>query len=1109
MTKQVWTPWHQVARLREDLKTGELSLAMFAADLYDVVMGRGRSTYRDPKEFFALTYPTFNLRELAKDVTLRLAGRSDKAIRQLELTYGGGKTHTLITLFHLTNHPETLPDLPAVQEFIQHIGMRPPRARMAVLPFDKLDAEKGMEVAAPNGQTRWLRNPWSVIAWQIAGEEGLRLLNADNKDEERDSAPAENLLVELLAMPGREDLATLVLIDEVLMYVREKVGLDPAWRGKMINFFQYLTQAVTKIDRCAVVATLLTTDPNKSDQLTKEISSDLQSIFRREREESVQPVSKEDVAEVLRRRLFQIDSIRDHQAFKPHVMAALKGIADLDEQTSKDVKTAEERLFKSYPFHPDLTEVFYTKWTNLEAFQKTRGVLRTFALALRSAEKWDESPLISTNVFLSEPGNGELSEAARELANTAATEEYEGKRQEWLTIIEGELDKARVIQAESTGVRHRELEQAVFATFLHSQPIGQRSQTRDLLLLSGASRPDKIDLEKALRRWADVSWFLDEAETSAGEADATGQKSLPKYWRLGSRPNLKQMHHDACLRVSAEVVEAKLIEEIQKVKSLTSGAKEAGAKVHLLPEKPHDIEDDGDFHYAVLGPRAWSDSGKPSAEAQRFINITTSEDRPRVYRNAVVLAAPSRDGLDVARARVRDYLGWEEVREQLKGKEVDLLRRTAMQTSLDEARKKIPETIQQAYCIVVTVSEKNEVQAFKIKVEGTPLFQAISDEAKTRISKTEINAEAMLPEGPYDLWREGEDSRRVKDLAGAFAQFPHLPKMLKRRAILETIVSGCQDGLFVLRSMRPDKSFRTFWMERPDEQTLGDPTLEVVLPEKAVLTEIAVRLLAPGRLPGLWTDGTTSVGQLRSYFSGAHVAKINRGEYEEPLQIPRAENGVIDAALREAVKEGLIWLTSGPASLFKEDVPEGVLTDDAQLQPPPQALTPVDITVNKLPEAWSEGVASGRSIGDALSAQVGKTLPWTLVRDAIESALRTGYLEKAADSGEWPCGLADANRALFRMPQQAKPPVRGTGSLTPVYPVPQPDGRRVAESELDVAAIQNLSDVVSDLAQTATKAGCDLKFRLRIELNNNGKPDDALVEQLNEILKEVSEDLRF
>ena len=99
------TPWHEVVQLRDDLRTGELSLSLFAADLYDVAMGTARPVYRDPSHFFALTYPTFNLRELAKDVVLRLAGKNDKAIRQLELTYGGGKTHTLITLYHLTHNP--------------------------------------------------------------------------------------------------------------------------------------------------------------------------------------------------------------------------------------------------------------------------------------------------------------------------------------------------------------------------------------------------------------------------------------------------------------------------------------------------------------------------------------------------------------------------------------------------------------------------------------------------------------------------------------------------------------------------------------------------------------------------------------------------------------------------------------------------------------------------------------------------------------------------------------------------------------------------------------------------------------------------------------------
>ena len=146
MSNLPWTPWHKVVQLRDDLKSGKLPLAIFAADLYDVIMGKAKPVYQDAEEFFALTYPTFNIRELVKDVIVRLKGQNEKAVRQLELTYGGGKTHTLITLYHLVNDPKNLPDLPSVKEFIEHAGTVPPKARVAVISFDKLDVEKGMEI---------------------------------------------------------------------------------------------------------------------------------------------------------------------------------------------------------------------------------------------------------------------------------------------------------------------------------------------------------------------------------------------------------------------------------------------------------------------------------------------------------------------------------------------------------------------------------------------------------------------------------------------------------------------------------------------------------------------------------------------------------------------------------------------------------------------------------------------------------------------------------------------------------------------------------------------------------------------------------------------------
>jgi hypothetical protein len=1097
-----WKPWHQVVDLRDDLRTGELSLAIFAADLYEVAMQQGRRPiYEDPAEFFALTYPTYNLRELARGVVLRLAGKSDRAIRQLELTYGGGKTHALITLFHLVNDPALLPDLPAVQEFIQHIGVQPPKAQVVILPFDKLDVEKGMEVRGPDGELRWLKHPWSVMAFQIAGADGLRVLHAKGEDDERESAPAENLLLELLRIPEEQGLSLLILIDEVLMYTREKVGLQPEWRGRLINFFQYLTQAVTKVDACAMVASLLATDPRKSDKLGKELTQELYAIFRREREEGVQPVLKEDVAEVLRRRFFTPESIKDRATFRPHVLAALKGITALDEQTAKEGKAAEARFLQSYPFHPDLTEILYTKWTNLEGFQRTRGVLRTFALALRDAEQWDMAPLVGANVFLTAPGTAGLSEAARELTGIAETEDYEGKRQEWSAILLGELEKVQEIQQQEA-LLHREAERAVLATFLHSQPIGQKALTRELLVLLGQTRPDKITLEKALRRWTEVSWFLDEDVLQEG-VQAAEADVLPRAWRLGSRPNLTQMHHDACQnRVSLELTDAKLLEEIERLNSLTSGAKGAGVKVHNLSKSPSQVADDGEFHYVVLPLAAACDPGNPSELAQRFWTETTSPEKPRVNKNALVLVAPSPSGLEQARQAVLAYLGWQEVQAQLKKQDLakcDPLRWQMLLAKLNAAQKAIPGAIRQAYTTVITLSEKGEVEAFKVRVGSEPLFAIIKADAHTRIQETAISAEALLPGGPYELWQAGETSRWLKDLVGAFAQHPHLPKMLNRQAILDTLVQGCVEGTFVFRLQRPDGSLYTSWRHQPEDALLKEPGMEVVLPEAATLSKLSSALLIPGELPGLWERKEDAFGEITQqavydYFAGAHVVQIQKDGYEEPVVIPEAPHEVVDEAVKSAVEGGELWLLSGPASIWSEEIPAGVLSSDARLLPPPEAISPTDLLQPNLPEAWPNEVTTALAIVAALSKRAGENLPWPLVRRALDAAFNYNYLTRTLDSGPWPCEYPGAQNVKVRIPTEPPEP-----------PTTPPPGVRVAEAELETHELQDLADNMGDLGKAT--AGCDMKLRVCIELS--GDPSDEVVEEANEVMAKASNTLQF
>ena len=1098
-----WKPWHEVVQLRSELKSGELSMSMFAADLDEVILKKGkRPIYEDPAHFFSLTYPTYNLRNLARDVVRRLAGKTDKAVRQLNLTYGGGKTHTLITLYHLVSDPAALPNLPAVDEFRTHIdlGQTLPKARIAAISFDKLDLETGMDVADPFGKVARLFHPWSILAWQLAGQKGLEILNGGKGKEERDTAPAENVMSDLLAVPNAEGLASLVLLDEVLMYARQKVAQDRSWLIKLQAFFQALTQAAVKSDRCAIVASLLASDLDRMDTIGLEITNSLKNILSRQQEEPVEPVVKEDVAEVLRRRFFTPDSIKDKEALRPHATTAFKGISAHDESIKRQGAEAEKRYVESYPFHPELTDVFYSNWVQLDRFQRTRSVLRLYAMALRDSAGSDPCPLVGANVFLKRLGEEGLSDSTRDLVDIADAQSAEGQKVVWNGILTRELTFARDIQRDFPGLTNRELEQAVLTTFFHSQPIGQRASLRALKLAVTATNPDRIDLEKALFRWAQESYWLDDKFT-ATEGDA-----LPEDWRLGNRPNLTQIHREKKRQVEADagLIAVRLDKAIRDVKKLTEGASAFGVRVHQLPEKPADIEDDRKFHFAVLGPDAASESGKPSPVAKRFIEETTSAAKPRVYRNAVILAVPSRDGLDMVRGRIADLLAWElvenELKDQAKHGSVDAQRLQRLTVELEKAKKQVPDAIRQAWCMIVTVSDANDIHAFKLAITDDPLFTVLKGDSRSRLQETKITAESMLPDGPYDLWREGETLRRVKDLAGAFAQLPHLPKMLNASAIVDTLVDGGVNGDFVIQLKRPDRTVRTWWRSRPDEEALRDPDLEVALSASAELAEIPGALLRRGGVPGLWdAKDELPLSAFKDYFGGSKVIQIDRGGYTEGQQVPKAPSSVVNAAVEKAVLDGDLWLVAGPTSLFKESIPTGVLTDASLLLPPPDPIVAAAILEANLPDAWKDGEASVAGILAQLSAQLGKPMPWFLVQQAVDGALRARLIELDPDSASWPCNPSAASKVTLKAV---------SGGVKPI----SVDGGKVTNEKgvtyrayLQPNELQDLADGLSEILDLQAKHGVKIRFNLFVEATSDAAPKPEASAELLKVLKEISD----
>ena len=372
----------------------------------------------------------------------------------------------------------------------------------------------------------------------------------------------------------------------------------------------------------------------------------------------------------------------------------------------------------------------------------------------------------------------------------------------------------------------------------------------------------------------------------------------------------------------------------------------------------------------------------------------------------------------------------------------------------EQARKRIPDAIRQAWSIVITVNEQNDIHAFKITVGADPLFLTVKGDKRSRIQDTAISAEAMLPGGPYDLWRKDEPSRRVKDLVSAFAENPKLPKMLRQKEILDTVDQGVRDGIFVASLKRPDKSVKTFWRTSLDESSRAEPALEVFLPERATLSELHPGSLSPCVLPEFWKGDTITVADAISYFAASHTVTVKRDGYDEPVVTPVCSAAAVEAAVGDAVRQGLLWLLNGPASFQGEPVPAGVLTASAQLRAPMAPLQVDQLMQDSVPEAWKDGQTTALALSVALSTKTGQPVPWTVLRRASSNKPKGAYTSSAA---------------------------------------------------LKASALQDLVDVLPDIIKVA--AGVPLQFQLCVTLGDGQEIASETVAAINKLLEEVSSDL--
>src|SRR5579884_317214 len=382
MSKRVW----EVCEPHPDVFARDMDPAMFAASLHAVEAGTADPDYTDPERFFGKTFMTRALADVLEGVLARLVGQPGRgaAVRRLETPFGGGKTHTMVALYHLIRHPEAVEATDAGQRLGERLNVRtlPRGLRLAVLDGVALDPH-GREAEGLR-----LLTLWGELAYRLGGSP---LFDLVRRADETRTAPGQVVLADLL----RRAQPALILMDEVMHYLAKaravRVG-DTNLSAQTVAFLRELTEAVSEVGQTVLVVSL----PASSLEVPAEDRAQAEEMFQSVhkvigRTELIEtPVTQDEVFGVLRRRLFR--HAGDDQAAKRAVDAFTTYYEQFARFFPETFRSPQyrERMRQAYPFHPELIDVLYQRWGPHPQFQRTRGALRLLALVLRRL--WNQRP---------------------------------------------------------------------------------------------------------------------------------------------------------------------------------------------------------------------------------------------------------------------------------------------------------------------------------------------------------------------------------------------------------------------------------------------------------------------------------------------------------------------------------------------------------------------------------------------------------------------------------------------------------------------------------------------------------------------------------------------
>ena len=771
-------PWREVVSPHKDVASGKYQQAEFAADLWQVHLGEGSDEYRTPAEFFRRTYLTESLKGLLSGAAQRLSGAGGDPVVQLQTNFGGGKTHSMLALYHLFSG--TAPgDLLGVDAVLKQAGVTElPKVKRVVLVGNKLSP--GNPVTKPDGTV--VRTLWGELAWQLGGKKAYQKIKAD---DERATSPGD-VLRELFNEYG----PCMILIDEWVAYARQLHDQGDLPGGNFethFSFAQVLTESAKLAKKCLLVISLPASDASGSPHTQ---SDDIEVGGERGRdalmrlrnavgrvEASWRPASAEEGFEIVRRRLFE--PLVEQAQFVARDSIA-KAFFDLYRTQQQEFPPEcrdgdyERRLKAAYPIHPEIFDRLYNDWSTLVKFQRTRGVLRLMAAVIHSLwEKGDRGPMIlPSNIPIDDPRV--QFELTRYLSDN------------WVPVIEKDVDGPNSvplrIDAETPNLgKYSACRRVARTVYLGSAPTAKAANKglEDRRIKLGCVLPGESPaiFGDALRRLGAAATFL--------------YQDSVRYW-YSTQPTVTKLADDRAeqLKTDPDAV----AEEVGKW--LRNDLRRTGdfSRVHPLPRSPGDVPDDKDARLVVFGieyPHTKETISPALAAAQEFFQNRGTA--PRVYRNTLVFLAADKTRLQDLDEAVRRYLAWSSVVAEAETLNLDP-HQTKQAVSQKESANtavaaRLPETYQWLLVPTQATPQANvEWQAFRLTGQD-PL--AIRASKKLRNDELLISGLAAsrlrLELDQVPLWRG--DHVSIQQLTEDFARYLYLPR-LKDTAVLTEAVRG-------------------------------------------------------------------------------------------------------------------------------------------------------------------------------------------------------------------------------------------------------------------------------------------------------------------------------